>query len=44
MQILLLGGTIGQLLNRSIRTQVILNKVAGTVFLGLALKLAATER
>lgn len=40
----LLGGTLGQLLNRSDRTQNILNKVTGTVFLGLALKLATTER
>lgn len=42
--IALLAGTIGQLLSRSDRTQKILNKVAGTVFLGLALKLATTER
>ena len=40
----LLGGTLGQLLNRSNRIQTILNKVAGIVFLGLALKLATTER
>jgi len=42
--IALLGGTIGQLLNRSDRIQTILNKVAGIVFLGLALKLATIER
>lgn len=42
--IALLAGTLGQLLNRSDRTQKILNKVAGTVFLSLALKLATTER
>jgi threonine/homoserine/homoserine lactone efflux protein len=42
--IALLGGTLGQLLNRSDRTQNILNKITGTVFLGLALKLATTER
>ena len=42
--IALLAGTLGNLLNRSDRTQKILNKVAGTVFLGLALKLATTEQ
>lgn len=42
--IALLGGTVGQLLNRSDRIQTILNKVAGIVFIGLALKLATTER
>jgi threonine/homoserine/homoserine lactone efflux protein len=42
--IALLGGTLGQLLTRSDRTQKILNKVAGTVFIGLALKMATTER
>ena len=42
--IALLAGTLGQWLNRSDRTQNILNKIAGTVFLGLALKLATTER
>lgn len=39
-----LAGTIGQWLNQSDRTQKVLNKVVGTVFLGLALKLATTER
>jgi len=42
--IALLAGTLGQWLNRSSRTQMILNKIAGTVFLGLALKLALIER
>ena len=42
--IALLAGTLGQLLNRSEHVQKILNRVAGTVFLGLALKLATTER
>lgn len=42
--IALLAGTLGQWLNRSDRAQKILNKVAGTVFLGLALKLATTKQ
>ncbi len=42
--IALLAGTLGQWLNRSESIQNILNKLAGTVFLGLALKLATTER
>jgi threonine/homoserine/homoserine lactone efflux protein len=42
--IALLAGTLGQWLNRSDRTQKTLNKVAGTVFLGLALKLATIKR
>jgi len=42
--IALLAGTLGQWLSRSDRAQNILNKIAGTVFLGLALKLATTER
>jgi threonine/homoserine/homoserine lactone efflux protein len=42
--IALLAGTIGQWLNRSDRTQNILNKIAGTVFLGLALKLVTTKQ
>jgi len=42
--IALLTCTLGQWLNQSDRAQKILNKVAGTVFLGLALKLATTER
>jgi threonine/homoserine/homoserine lactone efflux protein len=42
--IALLGGTLGQFLNRSEHVQIILNKVAGIVFLSLAVKLAVTER
>ncbi|MDI6726526.1 MAG: LysE family translocator [Smithellaceae bacterium] len=42
--IALLAGTLGKWLNRSDRAQRIMNRVAGTVFLGLALKLATTER
>jgi threonine/homoserine/homoserine lactone efflux protein len=42
--IALLAGTLGYWLKKSPRTQVILNKLAGTVFLGLALKLATTNR
>jgi len=42
--IAMLAGTIGQWVNRSDRAQKIMNRVAGTVFIGLALKLAATER
>ncbi len=42
--IALLAGSLGQLLNRSDRAQKILNKLSGTVFVGLALKLASTER
>lgn len=42
--IALLAGTLGQWLNRSDLSQKVLNKLAGTVFVGLALKLATTER
>jgi len=42
--IALLAGTLGRWLNRSARVQLVLNRLAGTVFLGLALKLATTER
>lgn len=42
--IALLAGSLGQWLNKSPRTQTLMNKIAGTVFLGLALKLATTER
>lgn len=42
--IALLAGSITQMLNRSGNFQKILNRVAGTVFLGLALKLAATKQ
>lgn len=38
--IALLAGSIGQWLNRSPKTQVVMNRLAGTVFIGLALKLA----
>lgn len=38
-----LAGSLGQWLNRSDRAQKILNRVAGTVFAGLALKLATTQ-
>jgi threonine/homoserine/homoserine lactone efflux protein len=40
----LLGGALGEWLNRSARVQRIMNWVAGTVFVGLALKLVTTER
>lgn len=40
----LLAGSLGQWLNKSPRTQTVMNKLAGMVFLGLALKLATTER
>lgn len=42
--IALLAGSIGQWLNRSPRTQVVMNRVAGVVFVGLALKLATVKR
>lgn len=42
--IALLAGTIGPWLNRSTRSQKVLNYAAGTVFLGLALKLVTTKR
>jgi len=42
--IALLTGTLGHWLNKSPRIQTIMNKLAGTVFLGLALKLATTEQ
>lgn len=42
--IAILAGTLGKWLNRSPRVQKMMNRVAGTVFLGLALKLATTER
>jgi len=42
--IALLAGTLGEWLNRSARVQKILNWVAGTVFVGLALKLATIKR
>ena len=42
--IALLAGTLGQWLNRSTRAQNIMNRVAGAVFVCLALRLATTER
>lgn len=39
-----MAGTVGQWLNRSPRAQSVLNKTAGTVFVGLALKIAAAHR
>ena len=42
--IALLAGTLGQWLKQSPRTQLILNKCAGSVFLALALKLVTTSR
>ena len=40
----LLAGLIGQWLNRSTRAQLVMNRLAGTVFVALALKLAMTRR
>lgn len=40
----LIGGTLGEWLNRSVRAQRVLNWTAGTVFVGLALKLVTAER
>ena len=40
----LVAGSLGQWLNRSAKTQRIVNWLAGAVFLGLALKLAVTRR
>jgi threonine/homoserine/homoserine lactone efflux protein len=40
----LLAGQIGACLNRSARAQSALNKIAGTVFAGLALKIATAHR
>jgi threonine/homoserine/homoserine lactone efflux protein len=42
--IAVLAGSLGQWLNRSARAQTIMHKIAGTVFLGLALKLALSNR
>ncbi len=42
--IALLAGSIGLWLNRSPKTQVVMNRLAGTVFVGLALKLATVNR
>ena len=40
----LIGGTLGDWLNRSEYAQKIMNRVAGSVYIGLALKLATAER
>jgi threonine/homoserine/homoserine lactone efflux protein len=42
--IALLAGTIGGWLARSDRAQIVMNRVASLVFVGLALKLATTHR
>lgn len=42
--IALIGGTLGEWLNRSERAQRIMNWTAGTIFIGLALKLVTAER
>ncbi len=42
--IALLAGTLGGLLNRSPRVQLVMNRLAGVVFVGLALKLAGAQR
>jgi threonine/homoserine/homoserine lactone efflux protein len=42
--IALLAGTLGEWLNRSARTQQIASRVTGGIFVGLALKLLATQR
>ena len=40
----LLAGTLGQVFSKSSKVQSVLHKVAGTVFFGLALKLATANR
>ena len=40
----LIGGALGDWLNRSLRAQRIMNWVAGTVFVGLAVKLLTVEK
>lgn len=40
----LLGGALGEWLNRSERAQRVMNWTAGTIFVGLALKLVTAER
>jgi len=42
--IALIGGTLGEWLNRSESAQRIMNWTAGTIFIGLALKLVTAER
>lgn len=43
ISICFLAGSIGDYLKSSNRAQIILNRIAGTVFVGLALKLALTD-
>ncbi len=38
------AGFLGEWLKRSVKAQLIMNRVAGTVFTGLALRLAISER
>lgn len=40
----ILAGTLGQWLMGSVRAQVVINRLAGVVFLGLAFKLATAQR
>lgn len=40
----LIGGTLGDWLNRSEYAQKVMNRIAGSVYIGLALKLATVER
>jgi threonine/homoserine/homoserine lactone efflux protein len=40
----LIGGALGDWLNRSLRAQRVMNWVAGTVFVGLAIKLVTVEK
>jgi threonine/homoserine/homoserine lactone efflux protein len=40
----LIGGTLGEWLNRSVHAQRVVNWIAGTVFVGLAIKLVTAER
>lgn len=42
--IALVAGTLGDFLNQSSKAQIIMNRIAGSVFVGLALKLVTTER
>lgn len=42
--IALIGGVLGEWLNRSERAQRVMNWTAGTIFIGLALKLVTAER
>ena len=42
--IAVLAGSLGEWLNRSEKTQKIINWIAGSIFVGIALKLLSTER